>query len=65
MSNEMPEILGLFALKAKLRSASWWIRYFFQTGLEENETAMKKFEQAASKRSYKPGCQIFHVSSYS
>ncbi|KAK1300302.1 Uncharacterized protein QJS10_CPB13g00057 [Acorus calamus] len=51
-------------LKAKLRSSSWWIRYFVQTGLEENELAMKKFEQAMSKRSYKPGCQVFHLSSY-
>ncbi|OVA14571.1 hypothetical protein BVC80_1811g36 [Macleaya cordata] len=56
--------LSRFGKPAKLRSASWWIRYFVQTGLEENEAAIKKFEQAASKRSYKPSCQIFHLSAY-
>lgn len=55
--------LAKFGRPAKLRSSSWWIRYFFQTGLEENEAAVKKFEQAATKRSYKPSCQIFHLSS--
>lgn len=55
--------LAKFGRPAKLRSASWWIRFFFQTGLEENETATKKFEQAANKRSYKPNCQIFHLNS--
>jgi len=59
---KLPE-LAKFGRPAKLRSASWWIRYFFQTGLEENEAAMKKFEQAAGKRSYKPSCQIFHLTS--
>lgn len=49
---------------AKLRSATWWVRYFVQTSLEENEAAVKKFEQAAVKRSYKPSCQIFHLKSY-
>ncbi|ONK62064.1 uncharacterized protein A4U43_C08F36420 [Asparagus officinalis] len=57
--------LSKFGRPAKHRSASWWVRYFFQTGLEENEIAMKKFEQAAIKKSYKPSCQIFHVSPYS
>lgn len=52
-----------FFVKAKLRSSSWWIRYFVQTGLEENEVASKKFEQAATKRSYVPNCQIFHLKS--
>ncbi|XP_077216842.1 putative pectin methylesterase CGR2 [Tasmannia lanceolata] len=56
--------LSKFGRPAKLRSSSWWIRYFVQTGLEENEVAIKKFEQATSKRSYKPSCQIFHLSSY-
>jgi len=32
--------------------------------LEENESAGKKFEQAASKKSYEPNCQIFHLKSY-
>ncbi|KAH0732740.1 hypothetical protein KY290_003588 [Solanum tuberosum] len=47
---------------AKLRSSSWWTGFFAQSSLlEENEVAMKKFEQAASKRSYQPACQIFHL----
>lgn len=49
---------------AKLRSSTWWVRYFVQTSLEENEVAIKKFEQAASKKSYVPSCQIFHLKSY-
>ncbi|KAJ8511475.1 hypothetical protein OPV22_001909 [Ensete ventricosum] len=53
--------LAKFGKPVKLRSSSWWIRYFVQTGLQENEAATKKFEQAASKRSYKPSCQIFHL----
>ncbi|XP_058080296.1 probable pectin methylesterase CGR3 [Magnolia sinica] len=52
-----------FGKPAKLRNTSWWIRYFIQTGLEENEITSKKFEQAASKISYSPSCQIFHLSS--
>ncbi|KAI3435047.1 uncharacterized protein J3R85_006464 [Psidium guajava] len=55
--------LSRFGRPAKLRSSSWWIRYFFQSKLEENESAMKKFEQASSKRSYKPACQVFHLKS--
>ena len=47
-----------------MRSSSWWVRFFVQTSLEENEVAIKKFEQAASKNSYKPGCQVFHLNSY-
>ncbi|XP_020108738.1 uncharacterized protein At3g49720-like [Ananas comosus] len=54
--------LSKFGRPAKLRSSSWWIRYFIQTGLEENENAVKKFEQTAGKGSYKPGCQVFHLS---
>ncbi|KAJ8572449.1 hypothetical protein K7X08_008960 [Anisodus acutangulus] len=53
--------LSKFGRPAKLRSSSWWIRFFIQTSLEENETATKKFEQAAAKRSYKPTCQVFHL----
>ncbi|KAI3864447.1 hypothetical protein MKW92_043735 [Papaver armeniacum] len=52
-----------FGRPAKLRSSSWWIRYFVQTGLEENESIIKKFEQAAEKKGFKPSCQIFHLSS--
>ncbi|PIA30362.1 hypothetical protein AQUCO_05600059v1 [Aquilegia coerulea] len=55
--------LSKFGRPAKLRSSSWWIRYFVQTGLEENVSAIKKFEQAAGKKSYQPSCQIFHLSS--
>ncbi|XP_054785295.1 probable pectin methylesterase CGR3 [Prosopis cineraria] len=53
-----------FGRPAKLRSSSWWIRFFVQTSLEENEAAGKKFEQAAAKRSYKPACQVFHIKAY-
>ncbi|XP_078435471.1 putative pectin methylesterase CGR2 [Wolffia australiana] len=53
--------LSKFGKPAKLRSSSWWIRYFVQVGLEENEVALKKFEQAASKKVFKPSCQIFHL----
>ncbi|KAL6560745.1 putative pectin methylesterase cgr3 [Orobanche gracilis] len=53
--------LSKFGRPAKLRSSSWWIRFFIQTSLEENESAIKKFEQAASKKSYKSPCQIFHL----
>ncbi|XP_072086960.1 probable pectin methylesterase CGR3 isoform X2 [Arachis hypogaea] len=53
-----------FGRPAKLRSSSWWIRFFVQTSLEENETAGKKFEQASTKKGYKPGCQVFHLKSY-
>ncbi|KNA15736.1 hypothetical protein SOVF_095510 [Spinacia oleracea] len=56
--------LSKYGRAAKLRSSSWWIRYFVQTSLEENEVATKKFEQAAAKRSYKPSCQIFHLKAY-
>ncbi|TMX01756.1 probable pectin methylesterase CGR3 [Solanum lycopersicum] len=53
--------LSKFGRPAKLRSSSWWVRFFTQSSLEENEVAIKKFEQAASKRSYQPACQIFHL----
>ncbi|KAK9286620.1 hypothetical protein L1049_015020 [Liquidambar formosana] len=53
--------LSKFGRPAKLRSSSWWIRYFVQNRLEENEAATKKFEQASTKRSYKPACQVFHL----
>ncbi|XP_012068154.1 probable pectin methylesterase CGR2 isoform X2 [Jatropha curcas] len=54
-----------FGKAAKLRSLSWWTRYFIQTSLDENEAAVKKFDQAAAKKSYSPGCQIFHLKAYS
>ncbi|EEF40256.1 conserved hypothetical protein [Ricinus communis] len=56
--------LSKFGRPAKFRSSTWWIRYFLQNSLEENEAASKKFEQASVKRSYKPGCQVFHLKSY-
>ncbi|KAG4960586.1 hypothetical protein JHK87_037219 [Glycine soja] len=49
---------------AKLRSSSWWIRFFVQTSLDENDTAGKKYEQASTKKAYKPACQVFHLKSY-
>lgn len=58
-----PEV-SKYGRAAKLRSTSWWIRYFVQNNLEENEAAIKKFEQAATKRSYIPNCQIFHLKSF-
>ncbi|KAL6498905.1 putative pectin methylesterase cgr3 [Orobanche hederae] len=53
--------LSKFGRPAKFRSSSWWVRFFIQTNLEENETAVKKFEQAAAKKSYKSVCQVFHL----
>ncbi|XP_071704310.1 probable pectin methylesterase CGR3 [Rutidosis leptorrhynchoides] len=53
-----------FGRPGKTRSTTWWARFFVQTSLEENETALKKFNQAASEISYKPTCQIFHLKSY-
>ncbi|KAG2316911.1 hypothetical protein Bca52824_020033 [Brassica carinata] len=53
--------LSKFGRPAKMRSSSWWNRFFSQTNLEENEAASKKFEKAASKISYKPACQVFHL----
>ncbi|KAB5541205.1 hypothetical protein DKX38_014179 [Salix brachista] len=56
--------LSKFGRPAKFRTSTWWIRYFVQTGLQENEPALKKFEQASLKKSYKPACQVFHLQSY-
>ncbi|GAU48017.1 hypothetical protein TSUD_183350 [Trifolium subterraneum] len=56
--------LSKFGRPAKMRSSSWWKEFFSETNLEENEDAVKKFEQAASKMSYNPTCQIFHIKSY-
>ncbi|KAH6788500.1 transmembrane protein [Perilla frutescens var. frutescens] len=53
-----------FGRAAKLRSSTWWIRFFLQMSLEENEVVAKKFEVAAEKRSLTPHCQIFHLKSY-
>ncbi|XP_047948070.1 probable pectin methylesterase CGR3 [Salvia hispanica] len=53
--------LSKFGRSAKFRSSSWWIRFFIQTSLEENEAANKKFEQAIKKQSYRPACQVFHL----
>lgn len=62
--NSVDEPILFFFFKAKLRSSSWWIRYFVQSSLEENEVAAKKFEQASKKRPYKPECQVFHLKAY-
>ncbi|KAB5520649.1 hypothetical protein DKX38_024968 [Salix brachista] len=55
--------MSKFGRPAKFRSSSWWTRYFVQIGLQENEPAIKKFEQASLKKSYKPACQVFHLQS--
>ncbi|GMP38671.1 hypothetical protein CsSME_00009828 [Camellia sinensis var. sinensis] len=55
--------LSKFGRPAILRSSTWWIRFLLQTSVEENEAATKKFEQAATKISYKPACQVFHFKS--
>ncbi|XP_027355231.1 probable pectin methylesterase CGR3 [Abrus precatorius] len=52
-----------FGRAAKMRSSSWWLRYFLQINLEENEAASKKFAQASTKSSYTPRCQVFHLKS--
>nr|XP_043639065.1 probable pectin methylesterase CGR2 [Erigeron canadensis] len=52
-----------FGRPGKTRSKTWWARFFVQTSLEKNETALKKFEQAAYEVSYKPRCQVFHLKS--
>ncbi|KAL7236229.1 hypothetical protein ACSBR1_019482 [Camellia fascicularis] len=49
--------------RAKLRSSTWWIRFLLKTSIEENEAATKKFEQVATKISYKPACEVFHLKS--
>lgn len=56
--------LSKFGRPAKLRSATWWIRFFVQNRIEENEDAIKKFELAAAKKPYQPACQIFHLKSF-
>ncbi|KAL4555901.1 hypothetical protein LXL04_038533 [Taraxacum kok-saghyz] len=55
--------LAKFGRPAKLRSASWWIRFFVQSRIEENEEAVKKFELGAATK-YQPACQIFHLKSF-
>ncbi|GMI68001.1 hypothetical protein like AT3G49720 [Hibiscus trionum] len=56
--------LSKFGRPAKMRSSTWWVGLFGQNSLEENEAATKKFEQAASKGSYQPACQVFHLKPY-
>ncbi|GLT96959.1 hypothetical protein SLE2022_145490 [Rubroshorea leprosula] len=56
--------LSKFGRPAKFRTSSWWIRYFFQSSLQENEAAAKKFVQTSTKQSYKPACQVFHLKSH-
>ncbi|KAG2408506.1 probable pectin methylesterase CGR3 isoform X1 [Vigna umbellata] len=53
-----------FGRPAKMRSPSWWKQFFTDSSIKQNESASKKFEQAASKMSFKPTCQVFHLSSY-
>ncbi|KAK8716581.1 hypothetical protein V6N13_043887 [Hibiscus sabdariffa] len=56
--------LSKFGRPAKMRSSTWWVGVFGQNSLEANEAASKKFEQAASKGSYLPTCQVFHLKPY-
>ncbi|KAL4376664.1 hypothetical protein GQ457_02G015490 [Hibiscus cannabinus] len=56
--------LSKFGRPAKMRSSTWWVGVFGQNSLEENEATSKKFEQAASKGSYQPTCQVFHLKPY-
>lgn len=56
--------LSKFGRPAKMRSQSWWTRFFHQMGVEVNEAASKKFEQAATENSYKPSCQVFHLKTF-
>ncbi|CAA3011424.1 Hypothetical predicted protein [Olea europaea subsp. europaea] len=62
---KVPE-LSKFGRQAKMRSSSWWGKFFVLTSLDENEAARKKFEQSATKSSHTPSlrCQIFHLKSY-
>ncbi|KAK9048252.1 hypothetical protein SSX86_032785 [Deinandra increscens subsp. villosa] len=55
--------MSKFGRPAKLRSSTWWIRWFVEMKLEENEVATKKFEIAAAKKGYQSSCQIFHLKS--
>ncbi|XP_076934229.1 putative pectin methylesterase CGR2 [Bidens hawaiensis] len=55
--------MSKFGRPAKLRSATWWIRFFVQSKIDENEDAIKKFELAAAKKRYQSSCQIFHLKS--
>ncbi|WJX16018.1 putative pectin methylesterase cgr2 [Trifolium repens] len=52
-----------FGRAAKMRSGSWWVKFFLQNNLEENEAINKKFEQASTQSSFVPKCQIFHLKS--
>ncbi|XP_050129253.1 probable pectin methylesterase CGR3 isoform X3 [Malus sylvestris] len=53
-----------FGRAAKLRSTSWWSKFFGQVSLEENDDAAKKFNEAATKMSYVSNCQVFHLKSF-
>uniref|UniRef100_A0A7N0TNV5 Uncharacterized protein n=1 Tax=Kalanchoe fedtschenkoi TaxID=63787 RepID=A0A7N0TNV5_KALFE len=50
-----------FGRPAKLRSSTWWVRFFIQYKFEENEAAIKKFEQTSNKRALKTSCQVLHL----
>lgn len=53
-----------FGRPGKMRSKTWWARFFVQKSLEENEGAAMKFDKVASEISYQPRCQVFHLNSY-
>ncbi|CAN8251482.1 unnamed protein product [Cochlearia groenlandica] len=46
--------LSKFGRPAKMRSALWCVGFFSQANLEENK-------EAASKITYEPACQVFHL----
>ncbi|KAK4776687.1 hypothetical protein SAY86_005375 [Trapa natans] len=53
--------LSKFGKPAKMRSKTWWVKFFMQTNLEEKEPATKKFEQASLKMDLQPACQVFSL----
>eukprot|EP00252_Welwitschia_mirabilis_P013051 TRINITY_DN28857_c0_g1_i1.p1 TRINITY_DN28857_c0_g1~~TRINITY_DN28857_c0_g1_i1.p1 ORF type:complete len:281 (+),score=62.87 TRINITY_DN28857_c0_g1_i1:223-1065(+) len=47
---------------AKFRAQGWWQKFFETAGLQENDSKAKKFQEIQTQKSYKPTCQIFHLS---
>lgn len=56
--------LSKFGRPAKMRSQTWWTRFFDQMGMEMNEATSKKFEEAATQNSVKLACQVFHLKTF-
>ncbi|CAI9758464.1 unnamed protein product [Fraxinus pennsylvanica] len=57
---KVPE-LSKFGRPAKMRSSSWWGKFFAQTGLDKNEAARKKLEQSTTKSLYTRGRRDIQV----